>query len=168
MTTAIRWCAKGGRFYFGDKATKLAAVGAALAWAVSRGEQVQLQFREKSPGGGGKWWSVMVSPAYVMQMLEFVAENGWFWDEVEEYRPHSDHKFDPENITPGMNWRVVSEMRLGADELRKQAQWDENEAQCGNMRRKRKAMLARVTDLRKRADEMAAAAESLFLASVPV
>lgn len=166
----IRWEPKNGRFYCCHQIVTLQLLGAHLTFALSRGEKVRLPFKQRSLGGGSQSWSVMVEPAYVEQMLRFVAANGWFWDEVPEFpsRQDSDHDFDPANITPGMNWKLVTEMRVGADALDQQARRFELEADWSENRRWRKKMLSQVVSMRSGAEELRVYATNLLLRSVPV
>ena len=172
MRQFIRFEATKQRFYFCDEVVPLRRLGASLAYALASGKQVQLHFCERDRTRDRfrrRTWSVMVEPSYVEQMLRFIADNGWFYDEVEEHvsSQESDHAFDPKNITPGLNWRVVTDMRQGADWLDKQAQRLEYESTWHQNSRRKNEFEADVAGRRQRAASLREAAAQMLIAGVP-
>lgn len=171
MAISIRFDAARNRFFFGDESVTIARLGASLAYALRNGKDVQLHF--KTVGYRRhveRMWSEMVKPQYVQQMLTWVAEHGWFWDEApNDHRPFdSDHPFDPANITPSLSWRLVSEMRLGATQLQSAARRLELESEWHEHRRIRPQMVEQVKALRSQADGVLAQATDLLRLAVPV
>lgn len=172
MNRFIRFEAKTRRFYCCDEVVSVKVLGAMLAYALLHGKKVRLPFCERDRYGSRhkrSMWSVEVSTGYVQQMLEFVAQNGWFWDEVPEFqsRQDSDHDFDPENITPSLNWRVVTEMRRGVEHLLQQARRLEVTLDWNENRRIRGRLVEEVAARRGRADTLTAQAADLLAAGVP-
>lgn len=172
MGRFIRYEAKGNRFFCCDEVVSMKTLGAMLAFALVRREKVLMPFCERDRTRDRhkrSMWCTAVSTNYVQQMLQFVADNGWFWDEVPEHvsRQDSDHDFDPDNITPSLNWRVVTEMQRGADLLDTQARridlegaWHEN--------RKRKALFdADAAQRRQRATALRESAAAMLAAGTP-
>lgn len=172
MRRFIRWNSRNNRFYFCQKSHSFQSVSVSLGFALLKGLQVQLHFceRDRTRERFNRCsWSVMVDPEYVQDMLKFVHAHGWFWDEVPEHksRQDSDHDFDGKKITPGLNWRAVTEMRLGADQMEVQARRLEIEADWRENRRKKKAILSHVEALRQRAVDTRRAADEMLRCSVP-
>lgn len=171
MRRFIRWDAKVQRFFFCHERVSLAGLGAMLVYALHNGKDVLLQFCERDRGRERFRrcsWSVEVKPVYVEQMLRFVHQHGWFWDEVPEFgsRKNSDHDFDPANITPGLNWKLVGDMQQGADLLDKQAHGLDLESQWPEHRRRVKELHAHSAALRQRAADLRQTAADLLKNSV--
>lgn len=172
MRQFIRFDATSKRFHFCSETVSLKTLGGMLAWALLNGKDVLLPFCERDRTRDRfkrRSWGVEVKPSYVEQMLRFAQAHGWFWDEVPEYkgRKDSDHDFDPANVTPGTSWRIVTEMRLGADQMESQAKGYEIEAEWREHRRKKKEILAQAAALRARAAQTRLQAEALLANSVP-
>jgi hypothetical protein len=108
---AIAWDRKGNRFLCGDKPLGLQHLGSLISHALSKGEkEIRLTFELRYPGTK-RWhnlWSAGFTVDYLLDMLRFVAERGWFWDAVDN---GDDHKFDGARITPGIHWTQVEELR---------------------------------------------------------
>ena len=172
MGRFIRFEAKSNRFYCCDEVVSVKVLGAMLAQALLKGETVLLPFceRDRTPD---RWkrslWCTAVSTSYVQQMLQFVAANGWFWDEVPEFvsRQDSDHDFDPDNITPSLNWKVVTEMRRGAEMLETQARRVELQGDWHENRKRKASFDADAAARRQRAAGLRESAAALLAAGVP-
>lgn len=172
MGRFIRYEAKGNRFYCCDEVVSVKTLGAMLAYALLHGKKVLMPFCERDRDRSrhkSHMWSVEVSTGYVQQMLQFVAANGWFWEEVPEFasRQDSDHDFDPENITPSLNWRVVTEMRRGAEMLDTQARRIELEGDWHENRKRKPLFDADAAARRLRATGLRESAAAMLVAGVP-
>lgn len=124
------WYAQSGRFQFGHLTESVRTIGARLAFALATGKDEVLFRGEKRSSGGTTNYPVLLSIQYVQEMLKFVAQHGWFWDEVDDYQNFitvgerhfkCDHAFDRQHITPGVYFAEVKALCASADELLKRA-----------------------------------------------
>lgn len=68
---------------------------------------------------------VRVTVQYLHQMLDFVDEHGWFWDNFDIAT--GDHDFDWNRITPGRAWGDAQELKQVARQTLDAAQWLDEE-----------------------------------------
>lgn len=94
-------------------------LGAMLAQALITGRSQIMLICRHSGLCSTVSYRVDVSVSYINQMLAFVAEHGWFWDELPDnnHRRASDHAFDPDQITPGLFWAQAQRLLSAAQEL---------------------------------------------------
>jgi hypothetical protein len=112
---AIAWDSRKKQFLCCDNPLSLATVGSSIAKALAKGEkEVTFIFENKYTSEWTELWNVRFSTDYVLAMLGFVAEHGWFWDAVKK---GDDHDFDPTRITPGPHWSQVEKLRGMAADL---------------------------------------------------
>lgn len=80
--------------------------------------------RKRSWSGGAEvvdFLYVRVTVQYLLQMLDFVDDNGWFWDSFDLCT--NDHDFDWNRITPGEHWGYAQDLKTqGRDDL-SAAEW---------------------------------------------
>lgn len=129
-SSIIRFAPKQKRFYCGHETVSWQQLGRMIAWALlQRKQTILLPFQERCVSTT-RSWSHEVSIGYVQQMLAFAGEHGWFWDEVPEFvggkDATCDHHFDPNNITPGRCWGLVSQLRQTATALKRDAEWEKH------------------------------------------
>ena len=106
---SICWDAKGKRFLCADRRLSRVELGRLIVDALSKGEgEVFIPFMRKRGGDWTESWGVNFSVHYVLSMLAFVGEHGWFWDAVED---SEDHAFTPNQITPGVHWTEVESLK---------------------------------------------------------
>jgi hypothetical protein len=118
-TRAIRYDAVTREFVFDHERLSVAKLGAIIANVKLSGEKMVLMHCEHRSYGWTTSYSVNLHIDYLIEMLDFVALHGWFWDEIEEYRSRheSDHEHDPLHITPGLYWAEVQRLRQSAHQL---------------------------------------------------
>lgn len=80
--------------------------------------------RKRSWSGGAEvvdFLYVRVTVQYLLQMLDFVDDNGWFWDSFD--LGTNDHDFDWNRITPGEHWGYAQDLKDQGREDLATADW---------------------------------------------
>lgn len=101
---------------FHRKHISVECIGKALAHAIVAGESVKLEWHRTWPDGSANFvyfdqYQLELGQGYVTEMLEFVGNHKWFWDELPHGRQRvSDHTFNSSAITPGLFFERVREL----------------------------------------------------------
>jgi len=103
---AIWYEPKDRKFYFDGFAATVSKLGRLIANALFNREKYVTYAK------------ITVSVNYIEQMLRWKAQYGWFFDITDVT---SDHRFDPNRITPGTRWGECEELKRQARGLRQLA-----------------------------------------------
>ncbi|MBY0552227.1 MAG: hypothetical protein K2W95_33415 [Candidatus Obscuribacterales bacterium] len=120
LCPGIRYNRAKACFVFGDNCFSPDKISMAIAHGLLSGEKLFFRF-SRSRTGVCASYGVSLSAKYQTEMLEFAGQHGWFWDEVREHNYASDHQFNGDQITPGLQWTKVCRMMSNAGRLEEKA-----------------------------------------------